>query len=123
MLITVCRLYHSRPDAHRVIVALEIAGVLASDTSVISNNCDTWYRAPQTAETAALRNVGATGMERGRSEGTIVGVAIGATAATAASLVTMFAIPGVGTVVGIGWLAAILGSMAIGGITGACSER
>jgi hypothetical protein len=34
MLITVCRLYDSRPDAHRVIVALEIAGVPGSDTSV-----------------------------------------------------------------------------------------
>jgi hypothetical protein len=58
-------------------------------------------------------------------EDTIVGAAIGATAATAASLVTMFAIAGVGTVVGVGWLAAILGSMAIGGITGggACTRR
>ena len=46
MLITVCRLHDSRPDAHPVIVALESAGVPASDTSVISDDCDTWYRGP-----------------------------------------------------------------------------
>ena len=47
MLITVCRLHDSRPDAHPVIVALESAGVPASDSSVISNDCDTWYRGPR----------------------------------------------------------------------------
>ena len=46
MLITVCRLHDSRPGAHPVIVALKRAGVPASDTSVISNDCDTWYRGP-----------------------------------------------------------------------------
>jgi hypothetical protein len=30
----------------------------------------------------------------------------------------MLAIPGVGAIVGAGWLAAVLGSMAIGGVTG-----
>jgi hypothetical protein len=30
----------------------------------------------------------------------------------------MLAIPGVGAVVGAGWLAAVLGSMAVGGVTG-----
>jgi hypothetical protein len=51
-------------------------------------------------------------------EGAAIGAAIGATAATAASLVTMLALPGVGAVVGAGWLAAMLGSMAIGGVSG-----
>jgi hypothetical protein len=46
----------------------------------------------------------------------MLGAAIGVTAATAASLVTMLAIPGVGIAVGAGWLAAMLGSMAIGGV-------
>jgi uncharacterized membrane protein len=30
----------------------------------------------------------------------------------------MLALPDIGTVVGAGWLAALLGSMAIGGVTG-----
>jgi hypothetical protein len=51
-------------------------------------------------------------------EGAAIGAAIGATAATAATLVTMLALPGVDAVVGAGWLAAMLGSMAIGGVTG-----
>jgi uncharacterized membrane protein len=43
---------------------------------------------------------------------------VDATAATAGSLIAMLAIPGVGTIVGAGWLAALLGSMAVGGVTG-----
>ena len=50
-------------------------------------------------------------------EGAAIGAAIGATAATAANLITILAIPGVGAV-GAGWLAAVLGSMAIGGVAG-----
>ena len=115
MLITVCRLYDSCSDAHRVIVALEAAGLPSSETSVISNNSDIWYSAAKTANVVPLQKD-----SRGSKavEGAAVGAAIGATAATAASLVTMLAIPGVGAVVGAGWLAAALGSMAIGGVTG-----
>src|SRR3979490_2458011 len=115
MLITVCRLYDSYTDAHRVIVALEAAGLPSSKTSVISNNSDTWYSAAKTANVVPLQKD-----SRGSKavEGAAVGAAIGATAATAASLVTMLAIPGVGAVVGVGWLAAVLGSMAIGGVAG-----
>src|SRR3954469_21387116 len=54
----------------------------------------------------------------GKFEGAVLGAAIGATAATAASLITLLAIPGVGAVVGVGWLAALLGGMAAGGVTG-----
>src|SRR4030088_1599281 len=49
MLITICRLYDSRADANRVALALEAAGVPPSETSVISNNSDTWYKANKTA--------------------------------------------------------------------------
>ena len=118
MLITVCRLYDSCIDANRVIIALEAAGVPPSETSLISNNSDTWYRAAKTASVVPAQKDGAGREADGKVEGAAVGAAIGATAATAASLITMLAIPGVGAVVGAGWLAAMLGSMAIGGITG-----
>jgi hypothetical protein len=119
-----CRLYDSCTDANRVILALEAAGVPTWETSVISNNSDTWYRA--TIDNVVLMrkdgaSSGAEGASRradGKVEGAAIGAAIGATAATAHSLVTMLAIPGVGAVVGAGWLAAVLGSMAIGGVTG-----
>jgi hypothetical protein len=118
MLITICRLYDSYIDADRVVLALKSAGVPPSETSVISNNSDTWYRAAKTDSVVPARKDGADSEADGKVEGAAIGAAIGATAATAASLVTMLAIPGVGAVVGAGWLAAVLGSMAIGGVTG-----
>src|SRR6202051_2496592 len=114
MLITVCRLYDSYADANRVILLLETAGVPPSETSVISNNSDTWYSARETSNVVPVRKEGASN----KAEGAAIGAAIGATAATAASLVTLLEIPGVGAVVGAGWLAAMLGSMAIGGVAG-----
>lgn len=120
MPITICRLYDSYADARRVIIALEVAGLSPSETSVISNNSDTWYEATESTKIVPLRAQGTRSKTArdGKFEGAAVGAAIGATAATAASLVTMVALPGIGAVVGVGWLAAMLGSMAIGGVTG-----
>jgi len=118
MLITVCRLYDSYSDANRVVLMLEAAGLPASETSVISNNSDTWYSAPKNAGVVPVRKDGTGSGADSKGEGAIIGAAIGATAATAASLITMLAIPGVGAVVGAGWFAALLGSMAIGGVAG-----
>src|SRR5258705_12660235 len=118
MLITVCRLYDSYSDANRVVLMLEAAGLPASQTSVISNNSDTWYSAPKNAGVVPARKAGTGSDAHGKGEGAILGAAIGATAATAASLITMLAIPGVGAVVGDGWFAALLGSMAIRGVAG-----
>jgi hypothetical protein len=118
MPIAICRLYDSYIDANQVIDALEAAGVPPSETSLISNNSDSWYRADKTANAVPVQKDGASSKAPSKTEGAALGVAIGATAATAASLVTMLAIPGVGAIVGTGWLAAVLGSMAIGGIAG-----
>ena len=118
MLITICRLYDSFSDANRVVLMLEAAGLPASETSVISNNSDTWYSAPKNAGVVPVRKDGTGSEADSKGEGAIIGAAIGATAAIAASLITMLAIPGVGAVVGAGWLAALLGSMAIGGVAG-----
>jgi hypothetical protein len=117
MLITICRLYDSYSDAHRVVLMLESAGLSPSETGVISNNSDTWYSA-KTTNVVPLRKDSASRESDGKIEGATIGAAIGATAATAASLVTMLTIPGVGAVVGAGWLTAVLGSMAIGGVAG-----
>jgi hypothetical protein len=81
-------------------------------------NSDAWYSATKTASVAPRREDGPSRRADGKVEAAAIGAAIGATAATAASLVTMLAIPGVGAVVGVGWLAAVLGSMAIGGVAG-----
>src|ERR1700716_4707370 len=118
MLITVCRLYDSYGDANRVVVVLEAAGLPSSETSVISNNSDTWYSAAKSANVVPLQKDSGGSKADGKVEGAAVGAAIGATAATAASLATMLAIPGVGAVVGAGWLAAVVGSIVIGGVAG-----
>src|ERR1700691_137024 len=98
MLITICRLYDSYTLANRVVVILEAAGLPPSETSVISNNSDTWYSATKTANVVPVRNYGASSKADGKVGGAALGAAIGATAATAASLVTMLATPGVGAV-------------------------
>jgi hypothetical protein len=118
MLVTICRLYESYGDANTVVLMLEAAGMPVSETSVISNNSDDWYRAAEAANVVPLRKRRAITASGGKFEGAAIGAAIGATAATAASLVTVLALPGIGAVVGAGWLAALLGSMAVGGVSG-----
>jgi hypothetical protein len=115
MLITICRLYDSYGDADRVVLMLGVAGLPPSETSVISNNSDTWYGAAKTANVVPLRKDGASREAGSKVEGAAIGAAIGA---AAASLITVLAIPGVGAVVGAGWLAALLASMAVGGAAG-----
>src|ERR1700716_1793594 len=66
MLITVCRLYDSYTDANRVVVMLEAAGLPTSETSVISNNSDTWYRASKAANVVPVRKGGANSKADGK---------------------------------------------------------
>src|SRR4051812_15184005 len=84
MLITICRLYDSYGDAHRVVLVLESAGLSPSEAGVISNNCDTWYSAARTTNVVPLRRDSASRKSDGKVEGAAIGAAIGATAATAA---------------------------------------
>jgi hypothetical protein len=65
MLITICRLYDSYNDANRVVLMLEAAGLPASETSVISNNSDTWYSAPHNAGVVPIRKEGASSKAEG----------------------------------------------------------
>src|ERR1700732_3709240 len=97
MLITICRLYDSYGDADRVVLMLGAAALPPSETSVISNNSDTWYGAAKTANVIPLRKDGASREAGSKVEGAAIGAAIGA---AAASPITMLAIPGVGAVVG-----------------------
>ncbi|PAY09606.1 hypothetical protein CK489_03145 [Bradyrhizobium sp. UFLA03-84] len=118
MLTTICRLYDIYVNADRIILLLEVSGVPIADTSLISNNCDIWYRGQAGLNVVPLRKQGEHGSAGLRIEGAAVGAVIGASAAIAASFVTILAVPEVGPVVGAGWPAAMLGSMAIGGASG-----
>jgi hypothetical protein len=123
MPITICRLYDSCADASRAIIALKVAGLLPSETGVISNNSDAWYNVAERANIVSLqkRGIGSETSETAsdrKLEGGAIGAAIAITAPTEARLVTMPVLPGIGAVVGVGWLAVMLGNMAIGGVTG-----
>jgi hypothetical protein len=89
MLITICHLYDSYADASRAVLALEAAGVPPSEPSLISNNSDAWYKAAKTENVIPLRKKGLSSETASKVEG----AAIGATTATAASLVTMLRCP------------------------------
>jgi len=64
MLITICRLYDSYADANRVVIGLETAGIALAETSLISNNSDSWYRTGKASNVVALRKQGASGDAR-----------------------------------------------------------
>src|SRR5260370_7220304 len=89
MLIPVCRLYDSYSDANRVVLMLEAAGLPASQTSVISNNSDTWYSAPKNAGVVPVRKAGTASDAHAKAEAPILGAAIRPTAATAPTLIPM----------------------------------
>jgi hypothetical protein len=118
MLVTICRLYDSCSDAGRVVLLLQMAGVSTAETSIVANNSEGWYKTSQMTARAPKLAAGRGPGER-RSEGTAACAAIGATATAAGTLITMLAPPGVGVVVGAGWLAAMLGGIAVNGVAGA----
>jgi hypothetical protein len=125
MFVTICRLYESYDDANLTIRDLKAEGVPLEDTGIVSNNSDNWY-SPDSGKSGdsdlAAGSLDHDAKRRndhdGRLEAAGVGAAIGATAGTAAGLLTLLAIPGVGPIVGLGWLLPILGGAAIGGVTG-----
>ncbi|OSJ30413.1 hypothetical protein BSZ19_24705 [Bradyrhizobium japonicum] len=115
---TICRFYDAYADGNRVILFLEIEGVPVSDTSLVSNNCDAWYIGALASNLVPLRNHSESTGADPSIEDASAGAGGGATVGTAARLITMLAVPGIGPVLGVGWLAAILGGVAAGGVTG-----
>ncbi|KRQ09108.1 hypothetical protein ACNJX9_12505 [Bradyrhizobium sp. DASA03076] len=115
---TVCRFYDDYADGNRVILSLDIEGGPVSDASLVSNNCDAWYIGAVASNLVPLRKHSETTVAGPSIKDASAGAGGGATVGTAARLITMLVVPGIGPVVGVGWLAAILGGMAAGGVTG-----
>ncbi len=90
-------LFDSRERADEVVAALEDAGVPSDAISLIGPEDD--------GETSSA------------AEGAGIGAAVGGAGGLLAGL-GLFAIPGIGPVVGAGWLAATLAGVAAGGIAG-----
>jgi hypothetical protein len=100
--------------ANRVVLMLEAAGLPASENQ---HDFERFRHRYSSSQSASVAPMGASGKADGKFEGAAVGAAIGAKRRPQPAA-TMLAIPGVGAVVRAGWLAAMLGSMAIGGVAG-----
>ncbi len=100
---TVSGLYDTYEQASNAVEALEDAGISSDDISVVS---------PDAGTVSATDSGGS-----GTTEGAGVGAALGGIGGLLAGL-GAFAIPGIGPVVGAGWLAATLVGAAAGGVAG-----
>ena len=101
---TLTYLYRNYSEASRVVTELEAAGIPRDDISLVSHQ---------------VEDRDDVGDHTGTGAGT--GAAIGGTAGAAAGLLAglgMLAIPGIGPVVGAGWLASTLAVGAAGAATG-----
>ena len=94
---TISGLFDTRDEAGNAVDALNDAGIASDDISVIGPD----------GETDAS----------GLAEGAGIGAAVGGVGGLLAGL-GAFAIPGIGPVVGAGWLATTLAGMAAGGLAG-----
>jgi hypothetical protein len=103
---TITRLFNSHDEASRAVYALEDAGIPSDDISMIS----------QRSGDNDVSNDNVSN-EDGMAEGAGVGAAVGGVGGLLAGL-GAFAIPGIGPVVGAGWLATTLLGAAAGGVAG-----
>lgn len=112
---TISRLFETYDDARAAVNLLEAAGVPHDDISVVSNNSDA-DKYPDAEEMRREHDASAdasTGAGLGGIAGGVAGLLAGIGAVT---------IPGIGPVVGAGWLAATaagaVGGAAVGGVAG-----
>lgn len=102
---TVSGLFNNFEAAREAVIALEAAGIPGDDISLLANNVGEGI---ETAPHGDLDNTAA---------GAGMGAAVGGAGGLLAGL-GLLAIPGIGPVVGAGWLAATAVGAALGGVTG-----
>lgn len=114
MSVTISRLYDDYASASAAVTELERRGIARDDISIVSNNADSWYKAP------GKHDRDRDGVDD-RAEGAAAGAGIGATVGGVAGLLAglgMLAIPGLGPVVAAGWLVSTAAVAAVGGAAG-----
>jgi|JI9StandDraft_2_1071091.scaffolds.fasta_scaffold06328_5 hypothetical protein len=125
MTLNVVRFFDRARDALLVASDLEAAGVPRADISIMANNSEDWYRDGELDETRleSHRHVQETKHvvhdDRGNATGTgaTLGGLIGGGAGVMAGL-GMLAIPGIGPLVAVGWLATAAAGLAAGAVAG-----
>lgn len=114
---TVAAVFDRYEDAAAAVRNLENAGVAHGDISVVSNDATQRTRYETNPDTAGNYDTAATGAGTGATVGTAVGAGAGLLAGLG-----LLAIPGLGPVVAVGWLASTLlgagAGAAAGGILG-----
>jgi len=116
-MITISRLYDDYGTAARAFNDLERAGIPKSDISIVANNSEGWYEHGR--EPGRIDRDG-DGVDD-RTEGAATGAGIGGTVGGIAGLLAglgIMAIPGLGPVVAVGWLASTAALAVAGGATG-----
>lgn len=110
MTVTISRLFDNYADAQEAVYHLKEAGVDEADISVVANNSEKWYSPDYAA---------------GAGKGAAIGAGFGGFGGLLAGL-GLLAIPGLGPVVAVGWLAAAAaGAIAVGaagGVIGLLAE-
>ena len=112
---TISAMFDDYAKASSAVGRLEMAGVPSSDISLIGGDRTMRDRTMTDGSDADMSNA-ASGAETGAS----VGAALGGGAGLLAGL-GMMAIPGVGPVVAVGWLASTLAGAVVGAATGAAA--
>lgn len=128
---TITRLFDTHTEAMEAVSALEAAGFMADEVSILSNNADNWHgRHRHEGRTLGdMNGDGENDVADGAGKGAATGGMLGVGAGVLAGL-GMLAIPGLGPVVAAGWLASAAAAGAagaaaggaVGGILGALKE-
>ena len=116
---TIARMYNRYQDAQMVVHDLEVAGIPATEVSIISNSERDGDRAvwtgtgSGTSTTSGPDPNASSGAGAGATAGAVIGGGLGLAAGLGA-----LAIPGIGPVVAAGWLVATLAGAGVGGAAG-----
>jgi len=124
---TITRVYSDYASAELAVRELKDAGLGDSHIGIVASNADGWHK-PGGSDVDPRHDKDRDGKDD-RSEGAVMGGGLGAIAGGAVGVAAglgMLAIPGVGPVVAVGWLAALasgaIGGGVAGGIVGALVE-
>ncbi|MFZ5719527.1 MAG: hypothetical protein ACOY5Y_08700 [Pseudomonadota bacterium] len=109
---TITRLFNSHTEAMSAVTDLEAAGIPHDDISLIASNGDNWHDGHKHDRAGDDDNEAAEGAGKGATTGGLIGGGAGLLAGLG-----MLAIPGLGPVVAVGWLA----STAVGAVAGAAA--
>jgi hypothetical protein len=116
---TITRIYSDYASANNAVNGLKAGGLSDSNISILASNADGWHK-PGASDVDPQHDKDRDGRDD-RAEGAATGGGLGAIAGGAAGVAAglgLLAIPGVGPVVAMGWLAALAAGAVAGGATG-----